>query len=166
MLEGRHTIERFDNIRAALDFTVENLVAARHGYVISVLGSEQAKAGRAATLQVVAQDMITGDGEPGLSVHLPFDAQSGQFDALVRFLDTELATRISECIWRGIPCFYAKFGSEAERADRAILQVLVQVFGYSPAAEFPCEVYDEGPLLTAPRHRAPPGGWGVAERGD
>lgn len=154
-------VERFKSVRAALDFTVENLVAKRHGYIINVLGSEQAEAGRAATLQVVTQDMITGDGEAGLSVHPPFDPQCGQFDSLVRFLDVELATPISEYQFRGIPCFFAIFGSDAERADQAILQVLVQVFGYSPAAEFACEVYDEGPVSTAPRYRAPPGGWGT-----
>jgi hypothetical protein len=158
--------ERFNTVRAAVDFAVENLIAKRHGYIINVLGSEQAAVGRAATLQVVAQDMITGDGEAGLSVHLPFDPQSGQFNSLVRFLDAELATPISEYQFRGIPCLFAKFGSDAERADRAILQILVQVFGYSPAAEFACEVHDEGPLSTAPRYRAPPGGWGPTAGGD
>ena len=159
-------MERFNSIRAALNFTVENLVAKQHGYIINVLGSEQAEAGRAATLQVVAQDMITGDGESGLSMHLPFDPQSGQFDSLIRFLDAELATPISEYQFRGFPCFFAKFGNDIERADRAILQVLVQVFGYSPAAEFACEVSDEGPLSTALHYRAPPGGWGTTEGGD
>jgi hypothetical protein len=158
--------EHFNTVRAALDFVVENLVAKRHGYIINVLGSEQAVVGRAATLQVVAQDMITNDGEAGLSVHMPFDPQCGQFDSLVHFLDAELATPISEYRFRGIPCFFATFGGDAERADRAILQILVQVFDYSPTAEFACEVHDEGPLSTAPRYRAPPGGWGPPEGGD
>lgn len=142
--------------------TVDNLIATGHGYIINVLGSEEAKVGRAATVQVVAQDMIVGDGSPGLAVHIPFDPQSGQFDRLVRFLETELATPISEYKHKGIPCFFATFGTDVNRGDRAILQILVQVFGYAPSATFACEVYDEGPLSAIEKYRAPPGGWGPA----
>jgi hypothetical protein len=153
-LQRRFAIEAFDNIKNALDYTVQTLIAKRRGYIVNVLGSEEAKAGRAATVQVVAQDMVLGNGEPGLAVHLPFDPQSGQFPGLVRFLETELAAPISEYKYKGIPCFFATFGTEVDRADRAILQLLVQVTGYSPSAEFACEVHDEGPLSTAGCHWA------------
>src|SRR5258708_5328872 len=53
-LKRRRAIERFDNIQAALVYAVYNHIAKRRGYVINVVGSEEAKAGRAATVQVVA----------------------------------------------------------------------------------------------------------------
>jgi hypothetical protein len=87
---------------------------------------------------------------------------AGNLDSLVRFLETELAMPITEYDFKGIRCFFASFGTEADRADRAILHLLVQVFSYSPSAKFTCEVYDEGPLSTVKNYRAPPGGWGPA----
>jgi len=157
-------MEAFDNIKEALDYAVHTLIANGRGYIINVLGSEEAQLGRATTLQVIAQHVVMGDGEAGLAVHLPFDPQSGQFKALVRFLDTELATPIREYKYGGIPCFVATFGTNAERAYRAILHLLVEVYGYSPAAHFACEVHDEGPLSAAGKLRAPPGGWGRSEQ--
>src|ERR1035438_6594536 len=84
VLERRLIMEPFDEIKAALDYTVNTLVAHRRGYIINVFGSEEADAERAATLQVVAQHMILRDGHPGLAVHLPFDPQCGEFQDLVR----------------------------------------------------------------------------------
>jgi hypothetical protein len=128
-----------------------------------VLGPNEARAGRAATVQVVAQDAVFGDGQSGLTLHLPFDPASGQFDHLVRFLDMDLSRLFTEYKFKGIPCFVATFGTDVDLAHNAILYVLGRTFGYPPSTDFTCNVYDEGALAAAERRRAPPGGWGKAE---
>jgi hypothetical protein len=124
-----------------------------------VIGSEEAKAGYANTLQVIALGMIDGGGGLGLSVHLPFDPESGESDSLARFLESEPAAETHHYQFQGIPCFYATFGEDVEGAFRAILHLLVQVFEYAPSDEFACTVSDDGPISKAGQHRAPPGGW-------
>ncbi len=134
------------------------VIPKRHGYIVNVLGAKEAEIGLATTVQVVAQGMILNDDNPGLAIHLPFDKKSGQHELLIRFLELELAVKLKEQDYKGIPCYFATFGTDIDHADRVILQVLVQLYGYKPSAEFACEVYDEGPLSRTRNLRAPPGG--------
>ncbi len=109
-------------------------------------------------LQVVAQGMIDGSDSNVLSVHLPFDIDSGQHENHLRFLELELSVAVHRKDTDGIPCFYANFGTDYEYADRVILQLLVQLYQYSPSDQFTCEVYDEGLMTKIRPRQAPPGG--------
>lgn len=152
-------MEAFDDIADALAYTVD-LAGKGHGYIVNILGADEAEQGQAATVQVIAKGMIFGTEESGLALHLPFDPACGQFEHLVRFLDMDVSGLFTEYKFQGIPCFVATFGTDAELAHNAIRYVLAKTFGYPPSAEFTCQVYDEGPLEKAGRYQAPRGGWG------
>ena len=147
--EYRFEPRSFDSIPAALYFTVNLLIAHGHSFIINVLGPKEAEAGDAATVQVVAQGLVFGDGESGLTLHLPFDILSGEFEHLVEFLDMDASILFAEYRFKGIPCFVAPFGMNVELAHKAILHVLARVFGYHPSTTFACMVYDEGSLCRA-----------------
>ncbi len=145
---------KFSSVRSALHYTACELIPSEHGYIINIEGSDT----EYPRLQVVAQGMIDGSDSDGLSVHLPFDIDSGQHENHLRFLELELSAAVLRKDVDGIPCFYANFGTDYEYADRVILQLLVQLYQYSPSDQFTCEVYDEGLMPKIHPHRAPPGG--------
>lgn len=156
--EYRFETRSFDSIPDALYFTVTMLIANGHGFIVNVLGPKEAEAGHAATLQVVAQGMVFGDGESGLALHLPFDVLSGEFEHLVEFLDLDASILFSEYKFNGIPCFVAPFGTNVDLAHKVILHVLAKVFGYHPSTAFACTAYDEGPLESSRKVKNQPSG--------
>ena len=117
----------------------------------------------AATVQVVALGMVQKNETLGLTLHLPYDTVSGQLEQLERFVELELAVDFQRQDFSGIPCYLATFGTDIDKADRVILQLMVQLYGYSPAARYFCEVYDEGSISKRFRAQAPPGGWSPPE---
>jgi hypothetical protein len=155
----------FGSIEDALYYTINMLMANGHGFIVNVLGPKEAEAGRACTVQVVAQGMALGDGESGLALHLPFDPSCGEFGHLAEFLHMDASALFAEYKFNGIHCFVAPFGTNVDLAHKAILYVLAKVFGYVPSTAFTCAVFDDGPLDQAGKWRAPPGGWGTREGG-
>ncbi len=97
---------KFSTVRSALQYTVAELIPLEHGYIINV----EAARSRVPKLQVVAQGMIEESCENGLSVHLPFDIDSGQHEHHLRFLELDLSVDVHRKDADGIPCFYANFG--------------------------------------------------------
>ncbi len=81
---------KFSSVRSALHYTVMELIPSEHGYIINIEGSDT----EYPRLQVVAQGMIDGSDSNGLSVHLPFDIDSGQHENHLRFLELELAAAV------------------------------------------------------------------------
>jgi len=71
-------VEAFDDIPEALAYAVDTLASKGHGYIVNILGSDDAEQGRAATVQLVAEGMVFDTEEAGLALHLPFDPASGQ----------------------------------------------------------------------------------------
>lgn len=145
---------KFPRVRSALQYTVVELIPSEHGYIINIERSDT----DGPRLQVVAQGMIDGSDSNGLSVHLPFDIDSGQHENHLRFLELDLSVVVHGQDVDGIPCFYANFGTDYEYADRVILQLLVQLFRFAPSDRFTCEVYDEGPMTDINPRQSPPSG--------
>ena len=144
----------FPTIRSGLAYVVDNLVSHGLGYIVNIERIDT----RHQLIQVVAQGMIEFNNENGLSVHLPFDIDSGQHKYLLRFFELDLSVEVKQQDFGNIPCFYANFGTDYEYANRVILLLLVQLYKCSPSEKFMCEVYDEGPLDRVETHQAPPGG--------
>jgi len=110
----------------------------------------------AATVQVVALGMVQKNETLGLTLHLPYDKESGQHEQLERFVDLELAVDFQRQDFNGIPCYLATFGTDIDKADRVILQLMVQLYGYSPAARDFCEVHDKGSIWKRSHDQAEP----------
>ena len=145
---------KFSSVRSALNYIVAELIPSEHGYIVNIEAADT----DGPRLQVVAQGMIEESANNGLSVHLPFDIDSGQHENHLRFLELDLSVTVHRRDVEGIPCFYVIFGSDYEYADRVILQLLVQLYQYAPSDRFTCEVYDEGPMAGVKPRQAPPGG--------
>jgi len=136
----------FDNIEEALRFVVERLIPTRHCYIVNVRGPNEIAKSHAATVQVVAENMVYENGEVGLSIHLPFDPASGEFQHLAEFVGTDLQEYCDEYRYDDIPCFALRVGTDVLLAEKVLRFILLHVYGYRNLAGFECEVYDEGPV--------------------
>ena len=137
---------KFDNIEEAFQFAVGKLVPRNHCYIIDVRGPSEIAESKAATVQVVAENMVYENGAVGLTIHLPFDPTSGTFQELVKFVGTDLAERWNEFKYDGIPCFALRVGTDVLMAEKVLRFILLHVYGYGNLAGFECEVFDEGPV--------------------
>jgi hypothetical protein len=135
---------KFDNIEEAFQFVVKRLVPKKHCYIVNVRGPGEIAKAHAATVQVVAENMVYENGEVGLTVHLPFDPASGTFQELVKFVGTDLTDVCDEYKYDGIPCFALRVGTDVWMAEKVLRFILLHVYGYGNLARFECEVYDEG----------------------
>jgi hypothetical protein len=88
--------------------------------------------------------MIFEDRSSGLTLNLPFDAQSHQLAHLVEFLESSVSDLCDEYRWDGTPCFAFRFGTDVEIALQVIRRVLTEVYGYTEPNNFKCEVHDAG----------------------
>jgi len=135
----------FESLREALEYTVEHSVSAGHNYILSVRGPREIRYNQACCFQVVAETMAYRNGQCGLTIHLPFDPTGGVSDELLRFLECPLRYYFDKSVWSGIPCFTLRCGENVNKAERVMALLLTDVFGYTTATEFECEVSDEGP---------------------
>lgn len=142
---------RFDNLEDALHFVVIHLVPKRHSYIINVRGPNEIARSSAATVQIVAENMVFKNGDAGLTVHLPFDPASGEFQHLVEFLGTDLELKdyCYEYTYDGIPCFAILAGENVLMAEQVLRFILLHVHGYQNLGGFEYEVYDEGAIGSA-----------------
>jgi hypothetical protein len=124
---------------------VYGLIDRGHRYIINVRGPKEVKSSEAATIQVVPAYSVYDDGELGMTVHMPFDPESGTFGELVRFLDTQGHEDFDEYRHDGIPCFAINLGRDVDLAARVLLYLLEKVHEYPTGTSFLCEVHDEGP---------------------
>lgn len=154
LCSSERSMVRFPTVRSALNYIVTRVIPIEHGYIVNVKSNDS----QVPRLQVVALGMIEGTRQNGLAVHLPFDIDSGQHENHLRFLELDLSVPVNQKDVDGIPCFYANFGTDYEYADRVILQLLVQLYQYSPSDQFTCEVYNQGPMANIHPRQAPPGG--------
>jgi hypothetical protein len=76
---------RFQDIRSALKYTVRNLIAKRHTFIVSITASTKGKRDRMETLQVVAESMAYGNDERGLTLNLNFDPTYTPDNTRIRF---------------------------------------------------------------------------------
>jgi hypothetical protein len=136
----------FNNIRKALEYTVENLVSKRHTYIINVRGPREIHYEQENCFQVVAQTMPYRDCEAGLTLTLPFDQSNGVTNELLCFLEWPLRYFFDRYVWSGIPCFALKLGKNIDVAERVMMLLLIDVYDYTMGTEFECEVSDEGAI--------------------
>jgi hypothetical protein len=136
----------FDNIEEALRFVADRLIPRRRAYIVNVRGPSEIAESHAATVQVVAENMVYKNGEVGLTIHLPFDPSSGEFRHLAEFLGTDLTEYCDEYKQDDIPCFALRVGTDTLMAEKALRFILLNVYGYNNLAGFECEVHDEGPV--------------------
>lgn len=140
---GRAT---FDNIEDALRFVVKGLIPRRRRYIVNVRGPKEIAKAHNSTVQLVAEDMVFNNGEPGLTIDLPFDPSSGKFRHLAEFLNTDLAALCHAYKYDKIPCFALRTGVDILMAEKALRFLLLRVHGYRNLTGFQCEVSDEGPI--------------------
>ena len=136
----------FDSIEEALQHVVDRVIPERHGYIINVRGPNEIIESHAATVQVVAENMVYENGEVGLTIHLPFDPSWGEFRHLVEFVGSDFEEYCDEYKYDGIPCFALRVGSDVLMAEKVLRFLLRSVYGYGNLAGFECEVHDEGPV--------------------
>lgn len=134
----------FDTMEMAFRYVVKKLISINHAYIINILGPLEHAANQATTVQVVAQELIFEDGECGLTLHLPFDFESGTSQEFIRFLGTDFSTVCDKCDFDGIPCFALRFGTDVPTAVEVTRYLLGEVYGYKRPTTFQCTVYDQG----------------------
>jgi hypothetical protein len=138
-------VESFNDIRAALDYSVDHLTDKGHSFIITIRGSAEAFADHACTMQVVDQNRVFNDGNFGLALHLPFDLKAGCHGSLARFKEMQENASFSDVNYEdGIECYALAFGTDVPAALRMISIVLIKVYGYTVGDSFECKVYDEG----------------------
>jgi hypothetical protein len=86
------------------------------------------------------------DCEAGLTIHLPFDPTSGVTEELLCFLEWPLRYFFDRYVWSGIPCFALRLGNDVATAERVIMLLLIDVYGYTTGTEFECELSDLGAI--------------------
>jgi len=79
----------FPSIPSGLAYVVDNLVSKGRGYIVNIKRTGT----RGPLLQVVAQGMIEINDENGMSLHLPFDIDSGPNGYLLRFFNSTFPLR-------------------------------------------------------------------------
>ena len=133
----------FRTLREALHYTVSELIAKRHLYIVNVYGGERLSRGRQAALQIVDQEHVFHDGELGLTLHLSFDPTTCS-DYQARFLASPLKDRFVAVPWKGIPCFAATFGTNVDAAGELTYSILSSIYFNVDAMDLEYEVKDLG----------------------
>ena len=136
----------FHDIRSALEYTVGTLIPNRRTFIVGILGPKEAKQNYACSVQVVAESMVFGNDERGLTLNLPFDPTCRQEKRrLKRFRATAISARFTEYDFGGIPCYAMQFGTDVDLALKVLQAVLKDAWGYPASTAFECHVSDEGP---------------------
>ncbi|HEX7447768.1 MAG TPA: hypothetical protein VF306_09500 [Pirellulales bacterium] len=130
----------------ALRYVADEFIAKERGYIINVRGPREIVERRAAIVQVAAEHVVFDNRRAGLTIHLPFDPGSGEFQHLVEFIGTGLEEQCAEYKYQGIPCCALRVGSDIFMAERILRFILRQVYDYPSLAGFKYEVCDEGPI--------------------
>ena len=135
----------FHDIRSALEYTVRELIAARHTFIINIRGPREVKRQLACTVQVIAESMIFDSDERGLTLDLPFTAEMRPQHKFPRFAALPEFDSFHYYEFDGIPCFAMCFGTDVDLAESVIKSVLRAVWRYPAGTAFECNVSDEGP---------------------
>ena len=136
----------FHDIRSALEYTVRELVAARHTFIINIRGPREVKRRWACTVQLVAESMIFDSDERGLTLDLVFDLTSRSAKSRFRkFAAIPFCKQFNTYEFDGMPCFAMRFGTDVDMALTVIQFVLTKLWGYPESTVFECGVSDEGP---------------------
>jgi hypothetical protein len=133
----------FNNPPAALDYVVDSLIPKRRGFIINIAGPAEVVTNYAATLQVVDQNRVYGDGEYGLTLHLPFDPASGSHESYTLFQEFAKHVPFDDVSYSDFPCYATKFGTDVNAALHILAAVLHKVFEYPELTTFECEVYED-----------------------
>lgn len=136
----------FDNVRDALEHCIEQLIPARHKFIVDILGEREAAAGKHNTLQVITQHLVKNDGDPGLAMHLPIDPELPESAAWVKHLDANYAGLYERIPIGPIGTTFIHLGRDVNGACQLVEFLLTKVFQYPADASFTCTVHDEGPI--------------------
>jgi hypothetical protein len=135
-------MRRFSNPPAALNYIVDALIPKEIGYIVNVVGPAEDFTGHAATVQIVDQNKVYGDGELGLVLHLPFDPSSATHESFEMFKSFAKKVAFDDVTYDGIPCFAINFGTNLKLALHTLAVVLNEVHEYPELTSFNCEVYE------------------------
>jgi hypothetical protein len=139
----------FPDYRSALSYCVAELIPRRHKYIVDILGEREAAAGKATTLQVIAQHLAKDDGVAELAMHLPIDLDLPDAAAWRQYLEEQFAGMFERLRIGPIGSTLIRLGNDADKASRLIEFVLTQTFRYPADAKYYCYVHDEGPIAEA-----------------
>ncbi len=135
-------MRRFNNPPEALDYIVETLIPDQSGYIVNGVGPAEAGTDHAATVQVVDQNKVYGDGEYGLTIHLPFDPDSATHESFGLFQKFPRRGEFDDVASDGIPCFAFRCGTDTHAALGMLAALLREVYEYPPLTTFVCEVHE------------------------
>ncbi len=96
-------MRKLPTVRTALKHVVETLIPNGQGYIVNIESQDFPTP----KIQVVAQGMVDRSHDCGLTVHLPFDIDSGQNENFMRFMEVDLSVELQQKDVDGIPCYYA-----------------------------------------------------------
>jgi len=130
-------MKSFDSVAEAVSHVVMDLISNKHSYILNIRGPGPDT--QPTALQIVPRHFVYGDGDLGLTLHLPCDPTSDEPERLAA-LDLSVFDKRQ---LDDIPCFAYCCGTDVNLVYRMVMYVLEKLHGYSPATELTCEVYDE-----------------------
>ena len=136
-------MRKFRDPPSALDYVIDFLISKDRGYIVNVIGPAERFTKRGTTIQVVDQNRVYGDGERGLTLHLPYDPDSPTHEIYALFKVFAHRDEFDDVSHDGIPCYAMKFGTNLPAALHMISLVLNKVYEYPELTAFICEVYEE-----------------------
>lgn len=136
-------MREFKSVPEALDYVVDRLIPHRRGYILDVVGPAEEFADHACTLQIVDQSKVFEDGEYGLTLHLPFDAESATHESHANFKRLEERSQFEDVGRDGIPAYALRFGTDIKAALQMTAIVLHKVFEYPELTTFSATLHED-----------------------
>jgi hypothetical protein len=140
-LQVESPMETFDSVAGAVSHVVMDLIANQHSYILNIRGPGPDT--QPTALQIVPRHFVYGDGDLGLTLHLPCDPTTDEAERLAAALDLSVFDKRQV---GNIPCYAYWCGTDVNLVYRMVMYVLEKLHGYSPETKLTCEVHDEGPL--------------------
>jgi hypothetical protein len=135
-------MRKFKDPPSALDYVVDSLIPRRQGFIVDVVGPAEDITDHAATVQLLDQNKVYGDGEYGLTLHLPFDPESATHESHELFKTFASRGAFDEVPHAGMPCYAMRFGTDVPAALHMLAAVLNKVFEYPELTAFECVVHE------------------------
>jgi hypothetical protein len=136
----------FGDIPSAMEYVIERLITDGHDYLVNIRGGWEIEANLAACFQVVSEHKVFDNGNLNLTIHLAFDPESETTENMIKFMEFPFFRHFFRYVWNDIPCFAFRCGTDKEKLARIARLLLIEVFGYTSAADIECNIFDEGVL--------------------
>lgn len=138
----------FLTLPEALEYLVSSLIPRRRCYILNIAGPREIARNEAATLQIVAEHLVTGNGRLGITLAIPIDTSSKectpQFTKPIEELGELLPETFDDYVEDSIRHLVFKLDTEVVLAEQLVRCILKKCFGYRNLVAFQHFVWDEG----------------------